>query len=138
MRCCWTPFLGNEQYIIIDRIEFGNYGDYQTWPFQVVGMLSAILIFVTVFAGIANSKVFAGFVRYADDREEWVDVMDDVEMTRDATQAATRGSEPGQVGAGGGDYKNMDMLDTARSLSNIIEGVGTEDTFHENEKAVMI
>lgn len=128
--CRWLKRTG--------RIEFGNYGDYQTWPFQVLGVMAAVLIFATVFVGIANSQIFAGFVSYADEREEWVDVTDkDVEMTREGSRDTTisRRSVRGIDGALGGDYKNMDVLEQEPRKTRV--GDNNAEPFLGNENAVL-
>ncbi len=136
-------------------MEFGNYGDYQSWPFQVLGVLSVLLVLGTVFVGVANSRVFAGFVRYADEREEWEEDgtdEDNVEMARGSSSRSRSSSHlhrvsgpagggatgPGDAGAGGGDYKNMDMLEKERTQPEANDGVlNYEGPVQGNRDAVL-
>jgi hypothetical protein len=45
------------------RWEFGNYGDYSTWPFQVLGVSCVVLEHAIVCAGLARASLFKGFVK---------------------------------------------------------------------------
>ena len=40
------------------NIEFGNYNQYQTWPFQVVGVSTVLCVMGMVFIGVLNSKIY--------------------------------------------------------------------------------
>ncbi|KAG7359158.1 sodium:neurotransmitter symporter family protein [Nitzschia inconspicua] len=63
------------------NMEFGNYNNYEIWPFQVLGVSCALLIFAIVISGMAYSKLFNVFMKTPLDEEkesEWVDV--NVEM----------------------------------------------------------
>jgi len=85
------------------NLDFGNYNDYEVWPYQVLGVSCALLVFLTVFIGMAYSKLFNVFMKTPEAEEkdsDWVDV--DVELTdKDA----------------GGDYVNMADIDQPNGQS---------------------
>jgi hypothetical protein len=79
-------------------MEFGNYNNYKTWPFQVLGVSCALVVFATVFAGMAYSKLFNAFMKTPEGEEQdpdWIDVSLEV---NDVHKAA-------------GDYVNMEKLE---------------------------
>jgi hypothetical protein len=43
--------------------EFGKYGDYLTWPFQVLGVSCVVLALAIACAGLARASLFEGFVQ---------------------------------------------------------------------------
>lgn len=63
--------------LIAGKMEFGNYNNYKTWPFQVLGVSCALIVFATVFAGMVYSKLFNAFMKTPQEEEqdlEWVDI----------------------------------------------------------------
>lgn len=90
-------------------IDFGNYNHYGTWPFQVLGVTSALLVFGIVFIGLLDDKLFDVFISdrdSSDKNEAWVDV--EMKVQRNATLEQ---SEPGT------DYSNMDDTETPKEAA---------------------
>mmetsp|Transcript_13025 Transcript_13025/g.30408 ORF Transcript_13025/g.30408 Transcript_13025/m.30408 type:complete len:650 (-) Transcript_13025:140-2089(-) len=58
------------------NIDFGSYSDYESWPYQVLGVTSALLVFGTVTVGVLDSKVFDSLLSDGDPTtdESWVNV----------------------------------------------------------------
>jgi hypothetical protein len=80
------------------NLKFGNFGDFEPWPYQVLGVSCALLVFLTVFAGMAYSKLYNGFMKTPESEEkdpDWVDVT--VEMTDQENRA--------------GEYVNMEAME---------------------------
>jgi hypothetical protein len=80
-------------------MEFGNYNNYEVWPYQVLGVSCALVMFAVVLSGMAYSKLFNIFMKTPEHEEkelEWVDVSA-VEMSDH--QAAE------------GSYTNMDAME---------------------------
>lgn len=58
-------------------MEFGNYNNYEVWPYQFLGVSCALLIFGIVFAGMAYSKLYNVLMKTPEHEEkesEWVDI----------------------------------------------------------------
>ena len=63
--------------LYVGNMEFGNYNNYEIWPFQVLGVGCALLVFAIVFAGMAYSKLFNAFMKTPESEEkepEWVNL----------------------------------------------------------------
>jgi hypothetical protein len=105
-------------------MEFGNYNNYEIWPFQVLGVSCALVVFGTVLAGMAYSKLFNTFMRTPDEEEqdhEWVDVSVEI---RDEDKVA-------------GDYICMEKFDEpeVRPVSDeYVEGKGAVDDHNSNNE----
>jgi hypothetical protein len=59
------------------NLEFGNYNNYKIWPYQVLGVCCAVLIFSIVLAGMVYSKMFNIFMKTPESEEkelEWVHI----------------------------------------------------------------
>jgi len=58
--------------------ELGNYGDYLTWPFQILGLACVAIGLAIVFVGLSYSKLFEGFMKPMDSASDKLD--EDIEM----------------------------------------------------------
>ncbi len=85
----------------IGSIEFGSYNGYLTWPYQVVGVTSSLLVFGVVFAGVLDARLFGFLISNYDDdsNSDWANV----EMKEQNEDDRSR--ERGQPLT---DYSNMD------------------------------
>ncbi|KAL3916975.1 MAG: hypothetical protein SGILL_004930 [Bacillariaceae sp.] len=104
------------------NIEFGNYGNYEVWPYQVLGVSCTLLIFGIVFAGMAYSKLFNMFMKTPEHEEkepEWVDV-------NFPNKEATDGS-----------YVNMKDVEKPVSVPESDEYVSAEPTEHDGNDGVL-
>ena len=86
----------------IGSIEFGSYNGYLTWPYQAVGVTSALLVFGIVFAGALDSRLF-NFLIIGEDKND-----DDSDSDWVSVEMKEQGGEskPSKT-----EYSNMDDLD---------------------------
>ena len=89
-------------------IDFGNYGGYLVWPYQAVGVTSALLVIGTVLAGALDSNLFAFLTTgggvggdESDGDDEEVDAIVEMKETKDRPAPSTA------------EYSNMDVLESA-------------------------
>ena len=104
-------------------MEFGNYNHYEVWPFQVLGVAGALIVFSVVFAGMGYSKLYSGFMKTPENEEkepDWVDIND--EMAKE--QVAD------------GDYTNMASLEEpviVTESDGYINAGGKDDCNNEDD-----
>jgi hypothetical protein len=106
-------------------MEFGNYNHYKIWPFQVFGVSCALILFATVFAGMAYSKLFNVFMKTPEEEEqdpEWIDVSIEI---KDEDKKA-------------GDYINMEKYEEPEvvSVSDGYIDTNVADDDHNNNNDV--
>mmetsp|Transcript_20522 Transcript_20522/g.44660 ORF Transcript_20522/g.44660 Transcript_20522/m.44660 type:complete len:654 (-) Transcript_20522:252-2213(-) len=100
------------------NIEFGSYNSYETMPYQVLGVISTLLIFGAVLVGVLHSKVFDFLISDEDvnsDNKAWVDV----EMKDQATNNAEQ-QQPST------EYSNMDDLETPKQAAEAAAAAAAE------------
>ena len=108
------------------NIEFGNYSGYMTWPFQVVGVCSALLVFGVVLGGALDASLFDFLIRGSegDDNDgesdsDWVTV----ELQEQ------QGADNKDIVVSSTDYSNMDELEQSQNQQNLDEGaIGSAPT----------
>ena len=106
-------FFAKTEY---ETIAFGNYNGYLTWPYQVVGVISALLVFGTVFAGALDSKLFSFLIANDGNADtDWVDVEMKDAAAKDQPQSNT-------------EYSNMDNMDEETVLETPKEAVAAAAT----------
>ncbi len=94
---------------IAGNIDFGNYNGYLTWPFQVVGVISAMLVFGIVFYGALDSKSL-DFLIVDDDGNS----TDSVNVELQGNPGLSDRQDPSRV-ASATNYSNMDDLEQSES-----------------------
>ena len=102
-----------------DQWEFGNYGDYLTWPFQFLGVVCVIVAAVVVGAGFIKTDLYEGFAANSDSmsRSSSFDdppvMVDDVPIAAGTAAGTTSSSRPNNEkdGVELTGYTNMDTLE---------------------------
>lgn len=103
-------------YRISGSIDFGNYNGYLAWPFQVVGIISALLVFGIVFYGALDSKSLE-FLIVDDQRNSSQSA--DVELQE--RQSFNKSSSPEGSAT---DYSNMDELEQSEKPNGVTATTG--------------
>lgn len=97
-------------------IDFGNYNGYLTWPYQVVGVSSALLVFGIVFFGVLDSRLFDFLIANDGDDDEgsdsdWVTVELKDRRGSDGVSKFKSNQQESQTLQSSTDYSNMDDLE---------------------------
>jgi hypothetical protein len=118
-------FFSNSCCVRTGNMEFGNYNNYEIWPYQVLGVTCALIIFGIVFSGMAYSKLFNVFMKTPINEEkepDWVDVklemQDQLAATGDYTNMETM-EEPVAVPPPDNDYVNASVPDDDYVNANV-------------------